>query len=126
MYVVLTAADHEKNGFVQLVRWPDTSEAEARAFIAEQDEKVCAESEPDIRSAPFTFILDLYEGFYDLVGNGERLLPMQVAMALAPDQVSAWLKARPEPDQVCRRAIPMLATAHPRLTPDLPATEGER
>lgn len=109
LHVVLTVADHEQNGFVSLARWPDTIEAEARAFIARQDESITDESEPDIKTAPFTFILDLMEANGDMIDSGKRCLPTQNAMALAPDQVRRWLDERPVPDCVINRAVPILS-----------------
>jgi len=103
--VILTVADHEQNGFVHLVRWPFASMAEARAFVRSVDGEVTDESEPDIRSAAFTFILDLCDG-WDTVDNGKRLLPTQVAMSIAPEAVRDWLDERPDPDSVSGRRIP--------------------
>lgn len=108
LHVILTVADHEKNGFVSLARWPDMSEAEARSFIARQDDGITDESEPDIKTAPFTFILDLMDADGDMIGNSERCLPTQNAMALAPDQVRRWLEERPVPDCVINQAVPLV------------------
>jgi hypothetical protein len=108
--VVLTVADHEKNGFIALARWPFQNEAQARTFIAEQDAGVVPEAEPDIKTAPFTFILDLMTGPYEVTDNGKRLLPTQNAMALAPDQVRRWIDERPEPDDCIGRHVPLHAT----------------
>jgi hypothetical protein len=104
--VILTVADHDKNGFVHLARWPNLSEIDARAFIGSIDGEITDDSEPDIKTASHTFILDLWDG-RDLIDNGKRLLPMQVAMSLAPDQVQDWLNERPEPDSVIRRPVPL-------------------
>jgi hypothetical protein len=104
--VILTVADHDKNGFVHLARWPNLAEADARNFIGAIDGEVTDDSEPDIKTASQTFILDLWDG-RDLIDNGKRLLPMQVAMSLAPDQVQDWLNERPEPDSVMCRPIPV-------------------
>lgn len=111
MNVVLTAADHEQNGFVALAQWRFASEASARAFIKEQDDAVDADAEPDIKTAPFTFILDLMASPHDMLENGSRCLPTQVAMKLAPDQVQKWLDERPEPDSMINRAVPRLKVA---------------
>lgn len=115
--VILTVADHDKNGFVHLARWPRLSEADARNFIDAIDSEVTDDSEPDIKTASQTFILDLWDERY-LIDNGKRLLPIQVAMSLAPDQVRDWLNERPEPDDVSTRRIPIgpsaaLARAQP-------------
>lgn len=104
--VILTAADHEKNGFVALTQWTELTETQAREFIAATDALVSDESEPDIKFAPFTFILDLMEGPYDCIDTGKRCLPTQVAMSLAPDEVRRWLEERPDPDSVIDRVIP--------------------
>lgn len=112
MHVVLTAADHEQNGFVALARWPAMTEGDARSFIAKQDALVDDDSEPDIKTAPFTFILDLVSSENgDLIDTGKRCLPTQVAMNLAREQVSRWLDERPDPDSVMHRAVPELMRA---------------
>lgn len=111
MRVVLTVADHEQNGFVALASWRFDSEAGARAFIKAHDDAVDPEAEPDIKTAPFTFILDLMDANGDMPDTGERLLPTQNAMKLAPEQVQKWLEERPEPDSVIDRAVPRLKIA---------------
>lgn len=108
MHVVLTVADHDQNGFVALARWPTMPETEARAFIAAQDARVDDENEPDIKTASFTFILDLMEANGDCLDTGTRCLPTQVAMSLAPDPVRRWLDERPDPNSVMNRHIPTL------------------
>lgn len=100
--VVLTVADHDQNGFVALGLWPNLTEAAARNFIQRIDDRVSDEMEPDIRTAAFTFILDLWRET-DCIDNGKRCLPTQVAMSLAPAQVRAWLDERPDPDSVAMR-----------------------
>jgi hypothetical protein len=105
--VVLTVADHDKNGFVHIARWPNLSEVDARSFIAAVDSEIDDDAEPDIKTASHTFILDLCAGRYEIIDNGKRLLPTQVAMSLAPDHVQAWLNERPEPDSVINRRIPI-------------------
>jgi hypothetical protein len=108
--VILTVADHDQNGFVALAKWPNLSEAEARAFIDAQDALVNDESEPDIKTAAFTFILDLMDDENrDLVDTGKRQLPMQIAMSLAPDQVRRWLDERPVPDLAISHAVPSMS-----------------
>lgn len=109
MHVVLTVADHEQNGFVALARWPDMPEADARTFIATEDASITDENEPDIKTGPFTFILDLIDANGDMIDNSKRCLPTQNAMALAPEQVRRWLAERPVPDDVLGNAIPLLA-----------------
>lgn len=104
--VILTVADHDQNGFVHLARWSKLCEASARGFIAAIDEQIDDDAEPDIKTASQTFILDLWDG-HDCIGNGKRLLPMQIAMSLAPDQVRAWLEERPDPDSTIYRPIPV-------------------
>jgi len=105
--VVLTAADHDQNGFVSLAKWIGMSESTARNFIAGIDAEVSDESEPDIKTVAYTFILDLWDG-RDCIDNGKRVLPTQIAMSLAPDQVRDWLLERPDPDSVVDRPIPIL------------------
>jgi len=110
MKIVLTAADHERNGFVALAQWKGLDEHGARAFIAGEDAGVTDESEPDLATVPFTFILDLMnEENGDLVDTGKRILPTQAAMRLAPEQVRRWLEERPDPDSVMNRPVPVLA-----------------
>ena len=105
--IVLTAADHEQNGFVSLAKWSNLSEMQARAFIDVTDASISDDAEPDIKTAPFTFILDLMDDSnWDCIDTGKRSLPMQVAMSLAPDEVRRWLDERPEPDCVINRAVP--------------------
>ena len=44
----------------------------------------------------------------DMVDTGKRMLPLQVAMLLAPAAVAHWLAERPEPDTVInRRPMPL-------------------
>lgn len=117
--VVLTVGDHDKNGFIALARWPYPTEQEARAFIASVDAQVDDDSEPDLRTASYTFILDLCEG-NDTIDNGKRLLPTQVAMSLAPALVQQWLTERPEPDERASHPIPL----GPALSPS-PRRAGE-
>lgn len=104
--VVLTVADHEQNGFVALAKWSHLTEPEARAFIEATDASVCDDAEPDVKTAPFTFILDLMNDNHDLVDTGKRMLPTQIAMSLAPDAVRRWLEERPDPDSVMDRFVP--------------------
>lgn len=108
MKVILTVADHDQNGFVALAQWPGLSERRARQFIDFIDDAVSDDAEPDIKSAPFTFILDLMdERNGDLIDTGKRQLPTQIAMSLAPDEVRRWLEERPDPDSVMDRAVPV-------------------
>jgi hypothetical protein len=107
--VILTVGDHEQNGFVALAQWPRLSEPDARRFIANTDALVSDDNEPDVKTAAFTFILDLVDPRSDVIDNGKRLLPTQVAMSLAPQQVRDWLHERPVPDDVIRRPVPVLA-----------------
>lgn len=107
-HIILTVADHDQNGFVALARSPAMTEAEARAFIEAKDALVTDESEPDIATGPFTFILDLMEANGDCIDTGKRCLPTQIAMSLAPEQVRQWLDERPDPDSVMDRHIPTL------------------
>lgn len=108
MSVVLTVADHEQNGFVSIARWTSQSEAEARLFIASIDAGIDDDSEPDNKTAAYAFVLDLIDANGDCVDTGKRMLPTQVAMSLAPDQVRRWLEERPIPDAVMHRAVPVL------------------
>lgn len=109
--VRLTACDHEQNGFVHLAIWRHGSEAEARYMIEAAEALVDREAEPDNATATFAFILDLVSDDGDCHDTGKRMLPTQVAQRLAPDQVAAWLRERPVPDVVERRAIPELTVA---------------
>ncbi len=111
MNIVLTVADHEQNGFVALAAWNDLPEAEARALISAIDASISDEAEPDNKTAPFTFILDLINGDQDLLDTGDRFLPMQIAMAIAPAEVQWWLNERPVPDSVCHQKTPILSIA---------------
>lgn len=106
-HVVLTVGDHDANGFVHLAQWRNMSRDEAQSFIDEIDASVSDEQEPDIATASFTFILDLWDED-EMLDTGKRNLPTQTAMSLAPDQVQAWLNERPDPDSVIYRPIPSL------------------
>lgn len=106
--VRLTACDHEQNGFVHLALWCHGSEAEARYMIEAVDAMVERDAEPDNSTAAFAFILDLVSSDGDCHDTGKRMLPTQIAQRLAPDQVTAWLEERPEPDAVMNRAVPYL------------------
>jgi hypothetical protein len=112
--VILTVADHDQNGFVSLAIWPGLSEADARRFISDADALVSDDNEPDIKTAAFTFILDLIDQRSGMIDNGKRLLPTQVAMSLAPDQVQDWLNERPRPDDVIYRSVPALFAPLPQ------------
>ncbi|MEO1658281.1 MAG: hypothetical protein AAFR65_11200 [Pseudomonadota bacterium] len=98
MYIELCAADHVQDGFVYLARWDRADEATCQSALDAVDELIDPEAEPDTQTEDYTFILDLYDSKDDLVGNNKRNLPLQIAMRLAPDQVSQWLKERPDPD----------------------------
>lgn len=106
--VRLTVADHDRNGFVSLAEWGPLPEQDARRFIAAIDAMVSDDAEPDIKTAPFTFILDLVAPNEDLIDTGKRHLPTQTAMSLAPEQVQHWLSARPDPDSVFHRTVDVL------------------
>ena len=111
MNIILTVADHEQNGFVALAAWNDLPEAQTRAIISAIDASISDEAEPDIKTAPFTFILDLMNGDEDLLDTGTRCLPMQIAMAIAPAQVQRWLNERPAPDSVFHQRPPIRSIA---------------
>ena len=115
--IVLTVADHEKNGFVSLATTGFISEKHARSLIASIDRLVDPEAEPT-DDAAFAFILDLMKPNGDCVDTGDRRLPLQVAMTLAPEAVSQWLDERPVPDEVMHRA-PMTLTIE-RLQANIP------
>lgn len=110
MKIVLTVADHEQNGFVQLASWRSFSEADARNKIGVIDAAVPDEARPDLETAPYAFVLDLIdERSGDLIDTS-KLLPTQMAMRLASDQVQAWLSERPEPDDTYGCSPPILST----------------
>jgi hypothetical protein len=106
--IVLTVADHEKNGFVTLAKTNRITEEEARRFISAVDDVVDPEAEPGA-DASFAFVADLVSGDGDLVDTGTRLLPLQLAMAIAPEAVSTWLEERPDPNRVMHRPPLMIA-----------------
>lgn len=109
MKIILTVADHMQNGFIALAQWPGISEPEARQIIFGIDHAVPHGSEPDIATADFTFILGLIsDDGCTLLDTGEKLLPTQISMRIAPDQVSQWLADRPDPDTSLWRAAPIL------------------
>lgn len=97
--IVLTVADHEADGFIGLAQWRCDDEKSARRLIAQVDAAVEPDAEPDLATAPFTFILDLMSGD-DLLETGNRLLPMQIAARLAPEEVSRWISTRPDPNKI--------------------------
>ena len=103
-HVTLIVGDHEQKGFVTLAMFNLTTEAAARAFISAVDDGISDETEPDIKTAPFTFGLDLNQG-NDILDTGKRCLPLQTAMRFAPDAVQAWLNERPDPNSVMHRQL---------------------
>lgn len=112
MNIILTACDNEKNGFVAIAKWIDITPAAACLIIEAIDSQVDDEAEPRLSSDAFAFILDLMDDKTgDMIDTGKRLLPTQMAMLLAPDQVSVWLKERPDPDTVINRRLPILPNA---------------
>ncbi len=111
MNIILTVADHEQNGFVALATWNGLPEPEARALISAIDASISDEAEPDIKTAAFTFILDLINGDDDILDTGSRCLPTQIAMAIAPAEVQRWLNERPAPDSVFHQRPPILSIA---------------
>jgi hypothetical protein len=108
MKLVLTAADHDANGFVALARWPESPESEARRVLAGIDASITDEMEPDDKTVPFSFILDMMDGDHTCVDTTTRSLPLQVAMRLAYDPVLAWLEERPQPDVAAYRLVPLM------------------
>ncbi len=96
--VRLTVADHDQDLFFHAAVFRCESEADARAKIAIVDGLVDDESEPELETCNFSFILDLIENdnFQDLIDTGKRCLPLQVARQLAPDAIDKWLTQRPD------------------------------
>lgn len=110
MNIILTACDREKDGFVAVAKWIDITQAAARLIIDAIDSLVDDEAEPRSSSDPFAFILDLMDDKSgDMIDTGKRLLPTQLAMSLAPDQVSAWFRERPDPDCVLNQRVPIIS-----------------
>jgi len=107
-HVILTVADHDQNGFIGLARWNFSNEQDARSFVSGVDGLVDDDSEPDCADANFWFLLDIHKGAHNLLDEGVRRLPLQVAMKLAQKQVQSWLEARPDPDAVYRNLPPVL------------------
>nr|WP_298099713.1 hypothetical protein [uncultured Shinella sp.] len=103
--IVLTVLDHEQNGAVALAETSNMLDEAARVLIAAVDSLVEPDAEPGAEAA-FSFVLDLKLPNGDVVDNGQRMLPAQIAMTLAPEAVSHWLAERPEPDAVLHR-MPM-------------------
>lgn len=103
-HIVLTVADHEKNGFIYLARWTLESRAAAMEAARQVSEAISAEEEPDSRESAYNFVLDVEgpSGDWEQPEN-TRYLPMQLAMRLALDPVRRWLAERPEPDDVLNR-----------------------
>lgn len=109
MQIVLTVADHDRNGFVELASWRGLCEIHARRLLERIDSLVSDESEPDDETTPFSFVLDLKtDDDGTIVDTTSRSLPMQIAMRLAPEQVQSWLIARPDPDSRSFYAVPSL------------------
>ena len=101
MIIELTVADQSKNGFIGLARWNCPDEATARNAIQAVDALVDNDMEPNLVQEDYFFVLDLHlvkNGSLDDIINGDRLLPLQIAMRLAPEQVTQWLNTRPDPD----------------------------
>jgi len=108
--IILTVADHEKNGFVNIARMLYPNEACARKIIEAVDAKIDDDSEPDQDDASFWFILDLHLGDRDdqCTDTSRRRLPTQIARQIAPALVDAWLQERPDPDSVAQSPIPRI------------------
>lgn len=108
MNIILTVADHEQNGFVALAQWSGLSEEEGNHIIAAVNAAIPDEAEPDAATEPYTFILDLMDGAHTRIDES-RLLPMQLAMRVAREQVTYWLEDRPVPDLVSNKVPPTLS-----------------
>jgi hypothetical protein len=108
MYIELTAADHEANGFVNLARWHISDVDAGRAILDLIDEGIPDEAAGDMKVDPYNFILDLHEEPDTMIDNNKKPLPLQMAMRLAPEQVSAWMSDRPDPDSVAHIWPPFL------------------
>ena len=108
MWIELCVGDHVQNGFCYLARWDRADEATCRAALDAIDELIDPEAEPDEKTEDYTFILDLWEDDLNMIDNNKRNLPLQIAMRIAPDQVSHWLDERPEPESVISLPIPAL------------------
>lgn len=106
-YLVLTVADHLKDGFVNLAHWKFDKLEDAREALSAVNGLLPDDNPADAHADDFNFILDLHEGELDNHTDDSDLLTMQVAMKLAPDQVSEWLSDRPDPDSISH-AIPCL------------------
>jgi hypothetical protein len=99
-HLELTACDHEQNGYVGLALWMADTLDDAMAAVARVNAMCPEEAQPDPKTEPFSFILDVHTGenglCFDHIDDSVSL-PMQIAMRLAPDQVRAWLQTRPQP-----------------------------
>lgn len=114
--VELTVGDHIQNGFCHIARWLFPDEAQARAFIQNENDLIDDGAEPDHMVEDYTFILDLHEGDITLTGgelvDTSRNLPLQSAMRLAPDLVREWLENRPDPngkEELAKNSSPLLS-----------------
>jgi len=108
--IELTVADHLQSGFLALAHWPVASLDEGQAAIAAIDALIPDDADEDPDRDDFNFILDLHQSDAwpepNCVGNSEKLVPLQLAMRIAPDEVAAWLETRPDPDRVLNRPSP--------------------
>jgi hypothetical protein len=102
-HLELTACDNEQNGFVGLGIWMAETMDDAMAAVARVNALSPEGAQPDPKTEPFTFLLDVHTGesglCFDCVDNSVSL-PLQVAMLIAREQVTSWMASRPEPDTV--------------------------
>lgn len=100
LYLELTVADHEANGFVGLARWRIADMAQGEQLLAELDRLTPSEAAGDPKTDPYTFIMDLRGADDDLLQTSQLCLPLQIAMRLAPERVTWWMNTRPDPDSL--------------------------
>lgn len=104
--IELTVADQAQNGFVSIATWRCDSIDQAHTTARNIDDLVPEGAEGDLETDDYAFILDLHDtddGQPNMVAQGAKALPLQIAHRLAPNQVSNWLSERPDPDSVCGR-----------------------
>ena len=109
-FISLTAVDFDQNGFVELARIHMDNLTDAEDTIRAVERATPNEASPSPEDDSFGFILDGFISVDDVLVETEKVLPLQTAMRIAPDQVTNWLHQRPDPDSARGEPIPTIET----------------